>query len=99
MQYLVTAGLMILFLVIVEPHPMCLETVDHQNSTTVEPACYTNVTANETFLNEWLSLHDKSEGINQLRRRKDSSIVSILLNLTAEMVIIKVIYNYMIIRF
>ena len=98
MQYLVTAGLMILCVVIVEPHPMCPETVDYQNST-VEPACYTNVTANETFLNEWLSLHDKSEGINQLRRRKDSSIVSILLSLTAEMVIIKVIYNYMIIRF
>ena len=98
MQYLVTAGLIILFLVIVEPHPMCLEIVDHQNST-VEPACYINVTANETFLNEWLSLYDKSEGINQLRRRKDSSIVSILLSLTAEMVIIKVIHNYMIIRF
>ena len=98
MQYLVTAGLIILFLVIVEPHPMCPEIVHHQNST-IEPACYTNVTANETFLNEWLSLNDKSEGINQLRRRKDSSIVSILLSLTAEMVIIKVIHNYMIIRF
>ena len=73
----------------VEPHPICQETNDQQNSTTIaEATCYTNLTANETILNEWLSLHDKSEGINQLHRRKTSSIASVLLNLTAEMVII-----------
>ena len=88
MQYLITAALMILFLMIVEPHPICKETIDQQNFSTAQPACYANLTANETFLNEWLSLHDDSEGINQLRRRKDSSIASVLLNLTAEMVII-----------
>lgn len=66
---------------------VCQQIAGQQNSTTIEPTCYP--TANATFLNEWLSLQDESEGINQLRSRKASSITRILLNLTTTMVILK----------
>ena len=77
MSHITSAALMILFVIIVlvEPHPIC------QNITSV-PTCATNLTANVTILNEWLSLHDNSEGIDQLRSHKESSIASILLSLT-----------------
>lgn len=79
MQHLIIVALM---LMTVEPHPICQQTGGQQNSTAIQPTCYANLTANETFLNEWLSLHDESDGIDELRSRKDGSIASILLNLT-----------------
>ena len=88
MSYMTSAALIILFLIMVEPHPICQQTADQHNATISGPTCNTNLTANETLLNEWLSLNDKSEGIDQLRSHKDSSIASILLNLTTTMVIL-----------
>jgi len=75
MQYLISAVIITLFVVIVKTHPICRPTIDIS-----EPTCHTNLTTNTTFLNEWLSLHHKSEGIDQLRRRNDKSIASILLS-------------------
>ena len=79
MLYMTSAVLMILFAIIAEPYPVCQQM-------TSGPTCNSNLTANVTLLNEWLSLHDNSEGIDQLRSHKDSSIASILLNLTSAMV-------------
>ena len=87
MSYVTSAALMVLFLIIVEPHPICQPTADQHNATISGPTCNTNLTANVTLLNEWLSLQDQSEGIDQLRSHKDSSIASNLLHLTATMVI------------
>lgn len=94
MQYLISAVLLISLLMIVEPRPMCHmhKDANHHNDTW-EPTCYTNLTADVAFLREWLSLHDESEGIDQLRNRKDSSIASILLTLTTTMVILRIKTN------
>lgn len=79
MLHITSAALIILFVTIVESYPLCQQI-------TSGPTCTTNLTANITVLDEWLSLHDNSEGIDQLRSHKDSSIASILLNLTTTMV-------------
>lgn len=85
MQCMTSAVVIVLLVVmIVESHPIC------NYAATNEPTCYTNLTANVSFLNEWLSLHDNSEGINQLRGRMDNTIVKSLLQLTTSTVILNV---------
>ena len=87
MHWLIIIALAISFLMRVQPHPVCQQTIDQKN-TTDGPTCSTNLTANVTLLKEWLSLHDESKGIDQLRSRTENSITSILLNHTTTMVII-----------
>ena len=74
MQSLISAVVIVLLVMLVEPHPICKQTS--------EPTCYTNLTANLSFLNEWLSLNDESKGLDQLRKHKHNSIANILINLT-----------------
>jgi len=88
MQNLITAAITLSLLIVVKPHPICNQTTDQHNTATSELACNTNLTASLAFLNDWLSLHDESKGIDQLRSRIDSSIASILLNLTTTLVIL-----------
>lgn len=88
MQYFISAIVIGLLVINVECHPICKQTADQLNATTNEPSCSTNLTANATFLNEWLSLHDDSEGIDQLRNRKSNTIADILLKQTTTTVII-----------
>ena len=84
MKCIISAVVIATLVMIVKSHPICQQAV---NATTNEP-CYANPTANVSFLNEWLSLHDNSQGINQLRSRKDSSIVSkLLLQLTSNVIL------------
>lgn len=78
MKYMISAVVLVTIVMIVKSHPICKETTDQSSDT----ACYTNLTANISFLNEWMSLHDKSKGINALRRHKSNSIASILFKLT-----------------
>ena len=72
----------LLMMMMVQPHPIC------NTNFNPDPTCSTNLTANESFLNEWLSLHDESKGIDQLRGRRNKSIASILLNFTTTKVAI-----------
>ena len=74
MQSLISAVVLVLSVILVEPHPICKQTS--------EPTCYTNLTANISFLNEWLSLNDESQGLDQLRRHKHNSTANILMRLT-----------------
>ena len=82
MQSLVSAIVIVLLVTLVEPHPICKQATDQSNTTTSRPTCNTNLTANISFLDEWLSLHDESQGLDQLRRHKHSSTASILFRLT-----------------
>ena len=84
MKCIISAVVIATLVMIVKSHPICQQAV---NATTSEP-CYANPTANVSFLNEWLSLHNNSQGINQLRRTKDSSIASQLLQLTSDLDVI-----------
>ena len=86
MKCIISAVVITTLVMIVKSHPIpvCQQAV---NATTSE-SCYANPTANVSFLNEWLSLHDNSQGINQLRSRKDSSIASkLLLQLTSNVIL------------
>lgn len=75
MKYLISVVVVIALLVMkVESYPICFQT------------CYTDVTTNVSFLNNWLSLHHESEGIDQLRRHKSGSIVNQLLKIIPQKV-------------
>ena len=87
MHFLIIIALAITFLITVRSHPICQQAIDQQ-STTDGPTCSANLTGNVTLLEKWLSLHDESKGIDQLRRRSKSSITSILLDDITAMVII-----------
>ena len=77
MKYTISAVVLVILVMVTRSQSMCQQGA---NATSSEAACYVNLTANVSFLNEWLSLRDDSPGINQLRNRKDTTIVSKLLS-------------------
>ena len=75
MQILITAVVTVLLVVLVKSHPICN---GQSNATINGPSCYTNLTAKTSFFNEWLNIHDESEGIDKLRNRKGSTVWHLL---------------------
>ena len=81
MKCMISAVVLVTLVMIARSHPLCQPDV---NFTISEATCYVNVTANVSFLNEWLSLRDDSPGINQLRSRKDTIVSKLLQQLTSK---------------
>ena len=77
MQSSITAVVIVSLVMLVESHPICS---GQSSVTTNEPSCYTNLTASASFLNEWLSIHQDSEGIDKLRNHKGSTVWNLLRN-------------------
>ena len=89
MQCLLNVIVLVLLIMTVQPHPIC-------NQATSGTTCYATVTANKTFLNEWLSLHHDSDGIDQLRGINKNSITKKLKDAIKMVIfIINFVYEYL----